>query len=160
MEQNAGATDQQGSDRRIWLVGAIAVVALVAVAVAAVVLTSTREDTVYEPGSPEAAVQAYAEAWEAGDTDAAWEMLTPRAQSRVEEFEFRRAASWEEDLPTRMWVDERHDFDERVELDLAVERTWDGLFGPDRDIQRLRLRLIQIDGAWRIDTPVMGFYPW
>ena len=160
MEQTAGATQRQGSDRRTWLLGAIAVIVLIAIAAATVMLASTREDATYEPGSPEAAVQAYAAAWQAGDADAAWDLLTPGAQARVQEFEFRRAASWEEDMPTRLWVDERHDYEGRVVLDLSLERTWDGLLGPDRDIQSLRLTLIQIDDAWRIDTPVVGFYPW
>lgn len=160
MEQNAGATDQQGIGRRTWLIGAVAVAALIAIAVLAVVLTSTREDTVYEPDSPEAAVQVYATAWEAGDADAAWEMLTPRAQGRVERFEFRNAISWDEEVPTRVWVEEHREFDDRVVLTLGVERTWDGLFGPQRETQSMRLTLIQLDDEWRIDTPLVGFYAW
>lgn len=160
MEQTLGNSRSSGSDRRPLLVGAVAVVVIVAVAVSAVVLTSSRDDTVYEPGTPEAVVQAYADAWAAGDADAAWQLLTPRAQSRLLASEFRRAASWDEEIPTRLWVDERRDLDDRVVLTLSVEWTWDGLLGPDRDIQPLRVTLIELDGAWRIDTPLMGFHPW
>jgi hypothetical protein len=45
-------------------------------------------------------------------------------------------------------------------LTLSVERTWDGLLGPDRDVQTLRLSLVELDGAWRIDSPIVGFEPW
>ena len=126
----------------------------------AVVLAGTQEDTVYDSGSPEAAVQDYAAALETGDMDAAWRLMSPRAQSLMERYEFRRAAHWEEDLPTRMWVDRRDDYDDRVVLALSIERTWDGLLGPDRDIQSLRLTLVRVDGEWYIDTPLVGLYPW
>lgn len=160
MEQNAEATKQQGAGRRTWLVATVAVAALIAIALIAIVLVSRQEDTVYEPGSPEAVVQAYAEAWEAGDADAAWEMLTPRAQGRLERSEFSNAISWEEEMPTRVWVEERRDLDDRVMLTLTVERTWDGLLGPSRDIGSLRLTLIELDDAWRIDSPIVGFHVW
>ena len=160
MEQTTGANDHRGNGRRTWLVGALAVLALVVIAVAAIVLVGDREDTVYTPGSPEAAVQAYALAWEAGDADAAWGMRTPQAQRRVQRSEFHGAISWEEDTPSRVWVDKRRDLDDRVVLTLGVERTWDGLFGPSRHTESLRLTLIQLDDEWRIDTPVVGFYRW
>jgi hypothetical protein len=160
MERTTGAIDHQGLGRRTWLIGGVAVIAFTLLAMAAVVLTTTREDADYAPGSPEAAVQAYAVAWEAGDADAAWSMLTPGAQARVRNHEFRSAISWEEDTPTRVWVDERRDLDDRVVLTLGVERSWDGLLGPRRDTGSLRLTLVRLDGEWRIDTPVVGFYRW
>lgn len=160
MQQTAGATTQSGSDRRTWLIGAVAVAAVILIAVAAVVLTGMRQDAVYEPGSPEAAVQDYVEAWAAGDASTAWEMLTPQAQARVDEFEFHHARAWEEDLPTRVWIDERQDLPDWVALTLSVEWTWDGLFGPDRHLETVRLKLIEQDGAWRIDTPLLGFHRW
>jgi hypothetical protein len=160
MEQLVGPTTTPAADRRLWLAGAIVLAGLVAIAAVAVLLSGGREDSTYEAGSPEAAVQAYAGAWAAGDSDAAWQLLTPRAQSRVQQFEFRNAIRWDDDIPSRVWIDERQDFDDHVVLSLSVERTWDGLLGPDRDITSLRLSLVQIDGEWRIDTPIVGFYPW
>ena len=160
MERTAEANDHRGVGRRTWLVGGMAVIALICLAVAAVVLTTTRQDATYAAGSPEAAVQTYALAWEAGDADAAWGMLTPQAQRRVQRSEFHGAISWEEDTPSRVWVDKRRDLDDRVVLTLGVERTWDGLFGPSRHTESLRLTLIQLDDEWRIDTPVVGFHRW
>jgi hypothetical protein len=160
MEEHIGSTTTLTADRRWWLVGAIVLAALVIVAGVAVLLMSEREDSSYEPGSPEAAVQAYAVAWAAGDSDAAWQMLTSRAQSRVQQFEFRNAIRWDEEVPSRVWVDERRDFDDHVVLSLSVERTWDGLLGPDRDISPLRISLVKVDGEWHIDSPIVGFRLW
>ena len=161
MEQTTGAIDHRGSGRRTWLIGAVALLILVlSGAVAAFVLAGDREATVYAPGSPEAAVQAYARAWDAGDADAAWAFLTPQAQARVHRSEFRSAISWEEDTPSRVWVEERRDLDGKTILRLGVERTWHGPLGPGRDTESLRLTLIQLDDEWRIDTPVVGFYRW
>lgn len=160
MEQSAASATPETRDHRPWLVAAVAAGLLLAVAVTAIVLTGTRKDLAYEPGSPESAVQAYAQAWEAGDVDTAWDLLTPQAQARVQEFEFRSAMSWDEDVPTRIWVEERRDLEDRVELSLAVERSWDGLFGSDREVRPMRVTLIRVDGAWRIDTPLVGFYRW
>lgn len=160
MEQHTGVEDQRGHGQRAWLIVALAVVALVTVAAFAVLLIDTGDDAVYEPGTPEAAVQAFAAAWEMGDVDGAWALLSPEAQTRVHKYQVRSAMSWDEEVPTRIWIEERRDLDDRVVLTLGVERTWDGLFGPDRDTQSLRLTLIQLDGDWRIDTPVVGFYPW
>ena len=160
MEQYAGPTEPQGAERRTWLIGAIVVAALIAIATIAIVLVSRQEDAAYEPGSPEAVVRAYADAWEAGDADAAWEMFTPRAQERLERSEFLNAISWEEEMPTRLWVEERRDFDDRVVLVLSVEWTWNGLLGPSRDIGSLRLTLVESGDTWQIDTPLVGFRVW
>jgi len=143
----------------MWLVG-VAIAVLIAIMAIAVVLTSTQQETEYPPGSPEAALQAYAESWERGDVDAAYQVLTERAQARVEPLEFRHAMSWDDDAPTRIWIDERTDVDDRVILKLSVETTFNGLFGPDRDTHSIRVTLVEVDGVWRIDTPLVGFYPW
>jgi predicted kinase len=85
-----------GSDRWLWLMGMFITMAIVVVAALAVVLMGDRQDAALEPGSPEAVVQDYAEAWAAGDSDAGWQMLTPRAQARVQQYEFREAIRWDE----------------------------------------------------------------
>ena len=159
MDQSEEATTNLGSDRRTWLIGAIVAATLVVVAVTAVALTGSQQDATYVEGSPEAAMQAYAEALENGDIDAAYQILTPEAQARVPIYEFRSVMSWGDDLPSRVWVDDRTEFDDRVVVKLTVETTYDGFLGPDRDTHTLRVSLIEMDGAWRIDTPLMGFYP-
>jgi hypothetical protein len=160
MGQHSDSVRLPGTDLRPWLIGVLIALAIVVVAAVAVILTGHREDVVYEPGSPETVVQAYADAWAAGDVDAAWQLLTPRAQSRVARYEYRNAMRWDEEVPSRVWVDGRRDYDDHVVLTLSVEHTWDGLFGPQRDIQTVRLSLVELDGEWLIDTPIVGFEPW
>ncbi len=159
MDELENATTSMGSDRRMWFVGA-AIAALIAIMAIAVVLTSTQQETEYPPGSPEAALQAYAWSWERGDINAAYEMLTERVQAHVERLEFRHAMSWDDEAPKRVWIEERTDIDDGVVLKLLVETTYNGLFGPDRDTHVIRVTLIEVDGVWRIDTPLVGFYPW
>lgn len=159
MDENEKAAATLGSDRRMWLIGAAIAVLIVVVAIA-VALTSTQQETRYPPGSPEAALQAYAESWERGDNDAAYEVLTERVQARVDSLEFRHAMSWDEEAPKRVWIEERTDIDDGVVLKLLVETTYNGLFGPDRDTLMIRVTLVEVDGVWRIDTPLVGLYPW
>jgi hypothetical protein len=160
MEQTVGTTRQPGKARRTWLAAAIAIAALIAIAAVAVVLVGSRENATYEAGSPEAAVQEYVEAWATGDADAAWGMLTPRVQKWLDEREFRATLSWEEGRPSRVWIEERRDLPDWVTLTLSVERSWDGLFGPSRETESTHVKLVEVDGAWRIDTPLLGYYPW
>jgi hypothetical protein len=159
MDENENAATSLGSDRRMWFVGA-AIAVLIAIMAVAVALTSTQQETEYPVGSAEAALQTYAEAWERGAIDTAYEMLTERVQARVEPLEFRHAMSWDEDAPTRIWIEERTDIDDGVVLKVSVETTFNGLFGPDRDTHSIRVTLVEVDGVWRIDTPLVGFYPW
>ena len=78
MDQTAGAAPARGSDRRTWLIGAIIAAALIAVALIAIALAGSREQTTYASGTAEATVEAYAAAWEAGDIDTAYGILSDR----------------------------------------------------------------------------------
>lgn len=160
MEQTVGATRQAGNASRTRLAAAIAVAVLIVIAAVVVALLGSREEATFEAGSPEAAVQDYVEAWAAGDADAAWAMLTPRVQKWLHEREFRAALSWQEGRPSRVWIEERDDLPDWVTLRLSVERSWDGLIGPSRETESKHVKLIEVDGAWRIDTPMVEFYQW
>lgn len=159
MNEVEPTTGPPSGGRSAWLIGIVVAVVLV-VAVAAVTLVGARDEVEYQPGSPEAAIAAYAEAWDAGDIDTAYAALTTRAQARVPLYEFREVMTWDEDVPTRIWIEERTDYDERVVLDLSVETSYHGLFGADRDTHSLRVTLVRVDGTWRIDTPLVGIYSW
>lgn len=160
MNDNATIPKRTEGSRSAWGIGIAAAIGVVLVAAAAMALAGTREDVEYEPGSPEAAMAAYVDAWDAGDVEAAYTALTTRAQARVPLHEFREVMTWDEEVPTRIWIEQRTDYDDRVVFDLTVETTYDGLFGPDRDTHSLRVTLINVDDAWRIDTPLVGTYSW
>jgi hypothetical protein len=137
MNDNAATTEPRGGGRSAWLAGGIVAIVLVVVAVAAILILDTREDTEYLPGSPEAAFQAYALAWDVGDTDVAWAALTTEAQDRVSRYDFREANSWREEEAQRIWIDSRSGSDDRVVLHLTIETIYDdGLFGSGRGYHR------------------------
>jgi hypothetical protein len=161
MNENAAAPEQGHSDRSTWLVGGVLGIVLVVVAVAAIVIVGAREDKEYAAGSPEAAFQAYVRAWDAGDTDAAWAMLTDEAQVRGSRSDFRAANSWRENQAQRIWIDQRQGTDERAVLHLTIESIHDeGLFGSGRDQDESRVTMVREDGDWKIATPLVGYYPW
>jgi|GEM_PF-2047608 len=161
MNDSAVATEPQGGGRSAWLVGGIVALVLVLVAVAAIFLVNDQQDAEYAVGSPEAAFQDYARAWDSGDTDAAWAALTIRAQERVSEHEFRDANAWQAREAQRIWIDDRSGTDERVVLHLSIEHIYDGgLFGSDGDTEDARVTLVLEDGVWKIDTPLVGYYRW
>jgi hypothetical protein len=160
MNSTQAATRPQSTGRSTWVLGGVLVVVLVVIAVAAVVLSSAREDATYLAGSPEAALQEYFHAWRSGDIEAAYAALSSRAQARVPRDEFRDARRWQGESRVRVWIDERTEIADRVGLDLTLEEAYDGLLRPARDTMGLRVTMIRQDGDWKIDTPLVGYYPW
>ena len=159
MDQSTGSSASPTGTGRPWLVAAIVALALAGMATAAIVLLSGQREVTYAPDTPEAAVQAYIRAWDTGDTDAAYAFFSSRVQARVPEWEFRHAQTWSEEDSTRIWIDERREAGSGVILELTVERTYDGFLRPSRERDGMRLVLIRDDGAWRIDTPLLGYHP-
>ena len=159
MNDSAATTASPAGTERTWLIAAIVALALVGIATAAIVIATDQREAPYMPGTPEAAVQDYAQAWDAGDTDAAYALLSSRAQARVPEWEFRHAMTWSDESSSRIWIDERRDVGYQAILELTVERIYDGFLRPARERDGMRLVLIREDGAWRIDTPLLGYYP-
>lgn len=149
-----------GAGRLTWLVGGAIAIVLVLIAAATVMLTDDREDASYPSGSPEAALQGYFRAWQAGDVDTAYAALSTHARARVPRDEFRHAQTWQGDARVRVWIDERTGTTERAVMDLTLEERWDGLLRPTRDTTRSRVSMVREDGTWKIDTPLVGYYPW
>jgi len=143
---------------RTWLMAAIVALALVGIATAAILIAGGQREVTYAPGTPEAVVQDYIRAWDAGDTDAAYAYFSSRVQARVPEWEFRHAKTWSDEDSARIWIDERREVGSGVTLELMVERTYDGFLLPSRERDGMRLVLILEDGAWRIDTPLLGYH--
>ena len=160
MNDNQVGTRPQHSGRSAWLLGGVLVIVLVIVAAAAVMLSSAREDATYPAGSAEAALQEYFHAWRSGDIEAAYAALSSRAQARVPRDEFRHAQTWQGESRVRVWIDERTEIADRVGLDLTLEETYDGFLRLARDTTGLRVTMIRQDGDWKVDTPLVGYYPW
>jgi hypothetical protein len=139
------------------VLGALAIAVL---ATAALLLTMRQDEVRYPPDSAEAAFQHYIAAWDEGDTGTAYAALSSRARSLVPFRDFVEAQAWSAGTPTRVWVDERRDVGERVILDLTIEQSWDGPLGPSRDRYQPTVTMLREDGAWKVDTPLVGYHPW
>lgn len=161
MDSSAGPTTDRNGGRTTWLIGAALGVMLVVAFVAALVVLEDRQEATYAVDSPEAAFQAYIQAWDSGDTDAALAAFTPETQRRLEERDFREAARWSDEEAVRIWIDDVRAMDERATLHLTVERAYGpGLLGGDRYREDMRVTLVRQDGEWRISTPLVGYYQW
>jgi hypothetical protein len=136
----------------------IALVALAVIAMVVVILGGRAGPAAYPTGSPEAAFQSYLQAFDDGDTAAAYAALSTRAK-----------ASWPydqylQDLDTfgkwqperQVWIDSVERDGARATLHLTVEyRSGSGLSTSTwTDTQDIRLTLEE-DG-WRVDQRIVG----
>jgi len=160
-ESEAAATKDSGSDRRIWLIGIFIAALLIIVAAGAVFIGGTEQEAVYADGSPEAAFQEYVVAWDVGDPAAAYAALSAGARRRVSRYDFDEANQWRNEQASRIWIDERTGTDERPQLRLSIETVYQGgFFGSGRNREDSRVTLVQEDGVWKIDTPLVGYQRW
>ncbi|MCI0345829.1 MAG: hypothetical protein L0221_10365 [Chloroflexi bacterium] len=148
-------------------VGVIAgsIVGLVAVAVVIVLLAERRGPPQFAPGSPEATLQAYLEAWDAGDLQAAYGTFSTVARSRLSLEEYRVAASdWRTgqgggDVVNVVLIDRSAIDGSRATVFVIVETSYgNGLelnsYRSERDVL-----LTLEDGTWRIADPLVWLDP-
>lgn len=160
MNETATTTPSQGAGRSTWLAGGVVAIALIIVALAIVFVDGRRPEATYPSDSPEAAFQAYVRAWESGDTDAAWALLSVSAQGRTSLERFRSAGLRRSGEPWRAWIDGTTIEADRAVLRLSIETlAGDGLLGPDRERRTSRMTLINEHDRWAIDTPTI-VYDW
>ena len=143
---------------RSVLVAGLAIVALVAIAVI-VAVALPDEPATYPAGSPEAAFQAYYQAWEVGDTDATYAALSSDVKSDVSADEYRRMVSeqsWQRDEDRRVVLLRSEITGDRAVLDLRVDQFYEGGLGGDRYSYDRSVRLVRENGVWLIDEPLVG----
>ena len=136
-----------------WLIGiALAVAAIV---VASVVLAVSLDDseTTFEPGTPEATVQAYFRAIRDRDIESAFALLSTDLRERCSAEELRRTSLNEPNFSVR--IRESRERDEVAEIDVRIAiGGGGGPFGSGYDEDRV-IVLRREDGEWRIAEP-----PW
>jgi len=137
---------------------AIFVVALIGLG--AIFVAFSGQEATFTPGSPEAAFQAYARAWEDGDLDTARAAMTESARATVPMRALEDQQLWSEEETARLWIDEVRPGDERTVLVVAVEHTYPAMFGSDRYVERVNVPMIREDGSWKIDRPMVGYQQW
>lgn len=139
-------------------------IAALIVATALVVLVSAGREAEFEPGTPEAALQAYLAAYESGDLDEAYGHLSSRIR------EDWSAAAYEDAVasygpagfegPSRRILFDRSEVEgETARVHLTVEEfSGDGLSGDTWRSPRV-VRMVRENGAWLVDERLIGLDP-
>jgi hypothetical protein len=147
--------------RSVLVIGGL-VVLLIAPAVVAVLLLDAGKPATYAPDSPEAAFQHYYQAFQNGDTHAAYESFTRRVQGQISYDEF----SWNvtqfgqpSGQNTLVRVDRVDRQDQRAVLYLSVEHVSGSGLNISRYSEQRRISLIREDDSWKIDEPLVGVEP-
>lgn len=132
------------------------IVALVVVSVAVVLLADNRQAQTFPPDSPEAAVQAYLQAWEDEDTDALWESFSTETREGRTFEEYERAVadyflySSPGGTTRNVFIDGVDGSGDRVTVELTVEEFYaDGLNTTSYRSPR-SIRMVHEDGAWKL----------
>jgi len=134
------------------------IVALIAIALV-LVLAVPRDPTTYAPGSPEAAFQTYYQAFEAGDLDAAHALFSADVKRQLTRSEYRRFDAehgWQRDEDRRVILSRTDVTGDRAILHLRIDTFYQGGLGASRNSQERSVRLVQEDGMWLIDEPIVG----
>jgi hypothetical protein len=143
--------------RAVLVVGG-AIVALIALALV-VVLALPKGPTAYDPGSPEAAFQAFYQAFEAGDVERAYELLGSSVTDQLTLAEYRgldAEQGWQRDQDRRVLLLGVDVTGDRANLRLRIDEFSQGGLGGNRYSSERTIRLVREDGAWLIDEPIVG----
>lgn len=135
-----------------------AIVALIALGLVAV-LVAQKGPATYAPGSPEAAFQAFYRAYEAGDVDGAYGLLSSAVTGQLTLAEYRRSDSemaWERDQDRRVVLVGADLTGDRANLRLRIDQFSTGGLGAERYSYDRTVRLVWEAGAWLIDEPIVG----
>jgi len=115
----------------------------------------------FAAGTPEAAFTAYVTDWTLGRAEDAWARLTPWAQQRVGWPAFQDASAGPDgDRAVRVAIAATVQEGSRVRLIVHIVRASGDPFGGGWERSTLGVVLVQVDGAWRIDTPLYGLMVW
>lgn len=147
-----------GIPRAVLLVGG-AIVALIALAVV-VALAVPKGPAVFDPGSPEAAFQAFYEAYEVRDVEGAYRLLSSSVTDELSLTEYRRLdaeQAWQRNEDRRVVLLGSERTGETALLRLRIDQfSGGGGLGGNRYSYERTIQLVQEDGAWRIDEPIVG----
>lgn len=143
--------------RAVLIVGA-AIVALIILAVV-VVLAVPKGPTAYDPGSPEAAFQAFYQSYEAGDLEGAYGLFGSSVRVQLTLDEYRRLDAehaWQRDEDRRVVLLGTDLTGDRANLRLRIDQFSAGGLGGNRYSHERTIRLVREHGAWLIDEPIVG----
>ena len=144
---------------RSVLVIAAGILGIVVLGAVVVLLAEGREPQAYEPGTPEAAMQAYLAAWDNDDPSAAYDVLSNSIKATVwrEDYIAQSGAFGEVDSNRATFIDRVEGDETQVTVFLTVEEYYGDGLGESYSSQRT-VRMVHEDG-WKIDEPLVGLEP-
>jgi hypothetical protein len=142
------------------------IVALVLVSVAVVLLAGGRQREEFVAGTPEAAVQAYLDAWKEEDADATWAFFSAEVQEEYSFENYERAVrdyhlyQYPDGGPSRsVYIDGADGTGDQVTVQLTVEEVYgDGLNTSSHRSPRA-VRMVREGGAWKLADPLIWLDP-
>jgi hypothetical protein len=139
-------------------IGAVAILAVVAVG-----LSAARDPDQFPADSPQAALQAYLQAFDDGDYEAAYASFSADVRGQMSLQDFERAATDYHLYATEsrgvLYDGVATDGDERATLQLTVEVSYGDVLFADRYSYPTEVRMVREDGAWRIDQALVHLDP-
>ena len=141
------------------------VLGLIALAIVIVVVAGGRQPRTFPASSPEAALQAYLTAWDAGNYEASYAAFSSGAQQRMSFEEYERYAGdyrFNTSPGTqRLVVIDRTSADgDHMTVHLIVEETYGDGFGGGGPYRSERaVQMVNEDGAWRLADPLVWLEP-
>ncbi len=152
------STPSQARVPRAALVVGGAIVALIVLALA-VVLAVPKGPTAYDPGSPEAVFQTFYQAYEAGEVEGAYALLSSGVKDQMTLAEYRRldaGQAWQRDHDRRVVLLGADPTGDRANLLLRIDQFSQGGLGGNRYSYERTIRLVREGGMWLIDEPIVG----
>ena len=150
--------------RSIAIIGGVVVLLVVAAVVAALTLGSRGEAT-FPAGSPEAAFQSYYRAYQGGDLTAAYGYFSSTVQRQMSRDQYAQyVSSYGSSMgppgaTERLTVDGVTTHGTAATLSLTVEEVYGSGVGVQRYSFTRQVRLVQENGAWKVDEALIGINP-
>ena len=156
----AGASHADHSLRHILVIGGV-VGALVVAAVAVMALLGSRGPASYPSDSPEAAFQAYLQAYAAGDLEAAHASFSQRIRSGTSSSGYLDDVSMygRDDQARRVWIDSVDRSDGLATLHLTIEEFFSSGLSSSSYRYETSVRMVLEDGSWKVDELLAGVDP-
>src|SRR5688572_226679 len=135
-----------------------AIVALIGVALV-LVLAVPKAPTSYEPGSPEAAFQAFYRAFQDGDLEGAHGLFSSSVKGQLTLAEYRSVSAehdWQRHEERRVVLAGTDVKGDRADLHLRIDQFSGGGLGAARNSYERTVRIVRESGVWLIDEPIVG----
>jgi hypothetical protein len=144
---------------RSVLVIAAGILGIVVLGVVVVLLAEGREPQTYEPGTPEAAMQAYLAAWDNDDPSAAYDYLSNSIKASVSREDYIRQSDTfgNAGVNRATFIDRVEGDESQVTVLLTVEEYYGEGLAESYSSQR-SVRMVHEDG-WKIDEALVGLEP-